>query len=59
MIEANAMMQQYHQIADNLELGSHDRAVIVDRADIMMVKVIFIPAKILLDTDSGFARGLS
>ena len=49
MIDANAMMQQYHQIADNLRLGSHDRAKIVDRADILMVKVVFkkdVPDKV-------------
>ena len=49
MIDANAMMKAYHEIVDNLDLGSHDRALIVDRADILMVKLIFnkdVPQKI-------------
>ena len=40
MIKANTMMKEYHEAADMLDLGSHDRAVIIDKADILIVRLL-------------------
>ena len=41
MIKANSMMKEYHEIADRLDLDSHDRAVMIDRTDVLMVRLLF------------------
>ena len=41
MIKASALMKAYNQIADKLDLDSRDPALIVDKADLMIVRVLF------------------
>ena len=40
MINANEVMKVYHETADSVDLSSHDRRMIIDKADLLMVMVV-------------------
>jgi len=41
MIKVNGMMEAYHEVADMCDLDRIDRATIVDKADILMIRLMF------------------
>ena len=40
MVKANSMMEEYHEIADGLDWTPESRASVIDRADILMCKLL-------------------
>ena len=40
MIKANSLMREYHEAADRVDLDSRSRAVIVDKADLQIIRLL-------------------
>ena len=50
MIDANIMMQTYHEAADRVGLDSRRRCEIVDKADLLIVRLLLGKAETVVNS---------